>query len=203
MKEPPSAQAARDSDRAARRTDQIADAALEVFLRYGYRKTSMDDVAEAAGLSRQGLYLHYANKEELFHGVLRRLASRLLDLVKAALSGAGKTERERLFAAFEVIYDEGTTLNSGRATELFATAAELGPSLVTDMQQGVVTAVAAALRDAGVEDQWRPLHITADQLATHLLATAHGLVQMMPDKDHFVQHMQTAISIVTDIPQRP
>jgi hypothetical protein len=40
-------------------------------------------------------------------------------------------------------------------------------------------------------------------LAAHLLATAHGLVQMMPDKHDYTHHMQTAISIVTGAPPPP
>jgi AcrR family transcriptional regulator len=43
----------------------LLDAALAVFSRYGYQKTSMDEVARSAQLSRQGLYLHFATKEEL------------------------------------------------------------------------------------------------------------------------------------------
>ncbi len=42
------------------RRESILQAAVGVFLRYGYKKTSMDDLARAAGLSRQGLYLHFA-----------------------------------------------------------------------------------------------------------------------------------------------
>ena len=44
------------------RRSRLLEAALGVFLRYGYKKTSMDEVARAADLSRQGLYLHFATK---------------------------------------------------------------------------------------------------------------------------------------------
>src|SRR5258708_36742368 len=53
-------------DTTAARRLAILEAATPVFLRYGYKKTSMDDLARAAGLSRQGLYLHFENKEALF-----------------------------------------------------------------------------------------------------------------------------------------
>ena len=45
------------------RRSRVLEAALGVFLRYGFRKTSMDEVARAADLSRQGLYLQFATKE--------------------------------------------------------------------------------------------------------------------------------------------
>ena len=60
------------ADPNAARRAAILDAAAGVFLRFGYKKTSMDDLARAAGLSRQGLYLHFPTEEELFkEGVLR------------------------------------------------------------------------------------------------------------------------------------
>lgn len=40
--------------------------ALDAFARYGYRKTSMEDVARAAAISRAGLYLLFGSKRGLF-----------------------------------------------------------------------------------------------------------------------------------------
>ena len=62
----PSGQAPSEEPRRAR----LLDAALTVFGRFGFRKTSMDEVARAAGISRQGLYLHYPTKEALFCAVV-------------------------------------------------------------------------------------------------------------------------------------
>ena len=47
-------------------TSRILQSALEVFGTYGYRQTNMSLVAEAAGLSRQALYMYFATKEDLF-----------------------------------------------------------------------------------------------------------------------------------------
>jgi AcrR family transcriptional regulator len=52
------------------RRTTLLEAALGVFLRFGYRKTSMDAVAQAAQISRQGLYLHFAHKEALFRSTV-------------------------------------------------------------------------------------------------------------------------------------
>ncbi len=46
-------------------------AALEVFRLYGFRRSSMEDIAKAANMSRAALYLHFKNKQDLF----RRLAA--------------------------------------------------------------------------------------------------------------------------------
>ena len=49
---------------------KILTAALSVFLRYGYRRVNMNDIAEAAGISRPALYILFRNKEEIFAGVI-------------------------------------------------------------------------------------------------------------------------------------
>ena len=52
--------------------DQILAAAAEVIIRLGYDKTSMSDIAEAAGRSRRTLYLYFKGKEDLFEELLYR-----------------------------------------------------------------------------------------------------------------------------------
>lgn len=44
----------------------ILEAATRLFLEKGYRGTSMDEIAAAAGVSKQTIYTHFANKQELF-----------------------------------------------------------------------------------------------------------------------------------------
>lgn len=48
----------------------VLKAALPLFLRFGYRKTSMEDVAKAAGFSRQSIYSWYPSKKKLFIAVV-------------------------------------------------------------------------------------------------------------------------------------
>jgi AcrR family transcriptional regulator len=61
------------------RRPRILDAATEVFGKYGFRQSSMELVADAAGLSRQGLYAHFASKEALFAACIEALHVRALD----------------------------------------------------------------------------------------------------------------------------
>ena len=51
--------------RAERKRRAIADAATEAFLANGYKRTSMDDIARLAGVSKQTIYLHFGDKERL------------------------------------------------------------------------------------------------------------------------------------------
>lgn len=49
----------------------ILGAAAELFLAQGFQSTSMDAVAQRAGVSKQTVYSHFANKEELFTACIR------------------------------------------------------------------------------------------------------------------------------------
>lgn len=50
--------------------DVLLTNAMDVFIRYGFRKASMDDVAAAVGMSRQAIYKRYSNKKDLFRSVI-------------------------------------------------------------------------------------------------------------------------------------
>src|SRR5579859_6700970 len=81
------------------RQEALLEAAVGVFARYGFRKTSMDEVARAAGVSRQGLYLQFADKEELFRKALTHKLTRQLSAAVIVLSRPGDPLEARLIAA--------------------------------------------------------------------------------------------------------
>lgn len=51
--------------------DKIVECAIAIISRYGYKKTTMADLAEAAGVSRQTLYNKFPNKEEVLRAAVR------------------------------------------------------------------------------------------------------------------------------------
>ena len=63
---------------------KIIEAALSAFSRHGLRRVSMGDVAETAGISRQTLYAHYKNKDELFLAAMDAAYAQSLADLKAA-----------------------------------------------------------------------------------------------------------------------
>ncbi len=68
-----------------RRRPLILDAALEVYVERGYRGTSMQAVADAAGVTKPVVYECYPNKDELLLALLDREERRLLDAISQAL----------------------------------------------------------------------------------------------------------------------
>lgn len=71
---------------AAKRRGQVVAAATGVFLRYGYARTTMADIAQAAGLSRPTLYLTFSDKEDAFQAVVAAIAANKLAEIRQGLS---------------------------------------------------------------------------------------------------------------------
>ena len=69
---------------------RIVDAAILVFRRQGFRRSSIEQAAEAAGLTRQALYHHFKSKEALFRAVIERLHDGALAAEIAATGAAEK-----------------------------------------------------------------------------------------------------------------
>jgi AcrR family transcriptional regulator len=67
--------------RRAERREQILDAATRAFARAGFTATSLDDVAEEAGITRVLLYRHFDSKADLYRAVLDRAGARLVGSV--------------------------------------------------------------------------------------------------------------------------
>lgn len=69
---------------------RILDAAMLVFRRHGFRRSSIEQAAEAAGLTRQALYHHFKSKEALFRAVIEQLHDSALAAEIAAADAAEK-----------------------------------------------------------------------------------------------------------------
>ena len=69
---------------------RILDATMLVFRRHGFRRSSIEQVAEAAGLTRQALYHHFESKEALFRAVIERVHESAIAAEDAAISEAEK-----------------------------------------------------------------------------------------------------------------
>ncbi len=73
---------------AAERRAQLLDVALRVFGEQGFHDTSMNDIAEAAGVTKPVLYQHFGSKRALFRELLRDVGNRLRDEVGKATAAA-------------------------------------------------------------------------------------------------------------------
>lgn len=84
------------------RREQILHVAIDVFGRSGYYGASMNDIAEAAGVTKPVLYQHFDSKSDLYRALLDEVAARMLDAIAKATADAddGKQQTEQGFRAY-------------------------------------------------------------------------------------------------------
>ena len=87
---------------ATARREQLLEVAVGVFARQGYHGTSMNHVAEAAGVTKPVLYQHFDSKHDLYLALLEDVGNRLLDRIAKATSEAtdGRSQTEQGFRSY-------------------------------------------------------------------------------------------------------
>ena len=78
----------------------ILESAWAAFATYGFRKTSMDDIAKRAGMSRPAVYLHFKNKTAILKALIDAYYADTSEAVRSALTAEGPIE-SRILSAFE------------------------------------------------------------------------------------------------------
>src|SRR5580693_9731097 len=73
---------------AEQRRQQLFSVALELFAERGYRATTMDDIALAAGVTKPLVYQHFSSKRDLYQELVDSVAKELLDALHEALHQA-------------------------------------------------------------------------------------------------------------------
>lgn len=68
-----------------KREVNIIDAAIRLFMRYGVKRTSMNDIAAEAGIARQTLYNVFSNKDAVLQATIRLLTDRAIARIEAGL----------------------------------------------------------------------------------------------------------------------
>jgi AcrR family transcriptional regulator len=77
-----------------RRRPEVLDAALDLFLEHGYDGTSMQAIAERAGVTKPVVYACFPGKDELFRALLAREEERILAEIQGAFAGADLSDPE-------------------------------------------------------------------------------------------------------------
>jgi AcrR family transcriptional regulator len=65
--------------------ESIVNAASDIFSKYSYKKTTMDDIAQALGKGKSSIYYYFRNKEEIFQAVLEQEVIILKSKLKKAV----------------------------------------------------------------------------------------------------------------------
>jgi AcrR family transcriptional regulator len=154
------------------------DAAQQVFGQYGYRRTTMDDIAREAEIGKGTIYLSFASKEEVFQALSQRLAKQMLAVAEAARRRPGSTADKlaAMHAAWFGTYVE-TIRGSPHAAELLDAKHRLSADLVADAASRFKRLVCDVLAEATAAGELalEPAGLTVDTAAELLIASARGL----------------------------
>jgi AcrR family transcriptional regulator len=174
----------------------LLDAAVGVFARFGYRKASMDDVARAAGVSRQGLYLSFANKEELFRRALVHSLRSQLAAAAAALSRTEDNLETRLIAACMEWSGRFVGSLGADASDLMCASTSLAGATLSDYEWQFEEALTNAISASPMADTCAAANLEIADLARALHATSRGLKQSCKSREEFVRGMTAAVRMM-------
>ena len=161
-----------------RRRRQLLDVALQLFAARGFHGASMDDLAEAAGVTKPVLYQHFGSKRDLYLEVLDDVGNRLLEAIgkAAAAAGSPRQQVENGFSAyFRFVAD-----NESAFRVLFVGSGRDGDDrefvdAVRRVEDAIADAI-ALLIEADIEDEHRRL-------------LAHGIVGLAESTSrHWLRH---------------
>lgn len=134
--------------------ESVLLAAIDLFARYGYRKTSVDEIAEAAQVAKRTVYLHFENKAAIF----RAMAEYLAELTRSRFEAGLKTQGSPAERLTELLYaNYGTAFERFGASEyvrdLEAAGAELLQTDIVAWEQEYENRLVAFLRGLRKADE--------------------------------------------------
>lgn len=183
------------SNRAESTRGAIVEAAVAVFGRYGYRKTTMDLLARAADISRPAIYQYFDGKAAVYRAVAARVGR---DLLAAAETAAkhGETAADRIYNALVVKLDfAADTVDPGHRREL-AIEAESGPvaDVLADTEARYAAIVASVLRGADDLDLL-DVAITAEDASALLIDAMIGIARSPDGGDRMRARLRQLVDL--------
>lgn len=181
------------------RRKTILDAAFRVFVTYGFKRTTMADIAEAAGLSRPALYLVFKNKTEIY-------AAKFLDMLEEARLSvrhafqSHDNFRDALMAAIDVTVIAPHRMMAGtpHGAELFDVKQHLGEGLAerwfamfeSELKAALHHQVAAGRMDLG------SIGLDADRFTRLVMSSMEGIKLRMTSIDEAAKDFAILVEIV-------
>jgi AcrR family transcriptional regulator len=161
---------------AARRRRQLLDVALEVFAANGFHATSMDQIAESAGVTKPVLYQHFGSKRKLYLELLEDVGAQLSEAIAKATARADGPHQQVL-AGFRTYFRFVDDHNSA-FTLLFGSGARRDEEFAEAVRkvEDAIAELVVPLIEADIDDEHRRL------LAHGLVGLAEGVSR------HWVAH---------------
>jgi AcrR family transcriptional regulator len=174
------------------RRELVLAAALDTFARYGYRKTSMEDVARSADISRPGLYLMFGSKQELFTAAVTQALDQSLTAVTGVLADAARPLRDRLLSAFDHWTGRYIGAMSREVNAIAEEYQDLLGSVVAEHPRRFAALLDAALAES--PDTSKAARSAA--VAQTLISTSIGIKHEVTTREAFLERLAIAIDLI-------
>lgn len=178
------------------RKRRLLDAGLATFMRFGFRKASMEEVARAAHVSRQGLYLHFPSKEALFEAVVQYAVEAGLAQAAERIRDPERTIEDKLLGAFDEWTGRYIGMIGENPTDLHEATALLGGEVIGAYEERFLDLVTKAIRASSLPAAYKASGVSARQLAEMLNANARGLKHVAKSRKDFVEQFGVAVRVV-------
>ena len=151
-----------------------AHAIIGVFAQYGFRKTAMEDVAQAAGKSRQALYNRFGSKEAVFTWAVDEIAAESAASAQAALNDQTLPLPDRLLNAFDAWAGQHVDLlrSAPHGGDVIASAKAHTAARAAEAEDALVAQIAELL----LEEKATKNKAAAEDAAIALASASKGLL---------------------------
>ena len=164
----------KEAPRAEEKRVKIVTAATTLFSRYGFKRTSIDQLAAEAGVAKPTVYAYFKDKDAVFEAVVVAVCEDLIARAEAASRGRGSIE-ERLSAMLAAKFTRYWELvqRSPHVQELLDSQSRLGAETIARADKAFVRLLATTIEEANEVDPARA-GLTALGLAQLLIRAASG-----------------------------
>ncbi len=106
---------------------QILQSAIDTITRYGYRRTSMEDIARQAGISRPAIYQHFRNKEAVAKAAIELVSQQGFEIAEAAITNIiDKNERLAAYLTAYMLFYYRLVVSGPHSQELMQVKRDFG-----------------------------------------------------------------------------
>lgn len=175
---------ARREEEKQERHESIVDAAEQVFFDKGYERSTMDDIARAAALSRGLLYVYFRDKAAILDAVMLRAAEdlrqRFRDVAASNSSGSDRIQAMgEAYYAFSIEKPDYFDLLT-RAAGDWPTAEGEPTDNTLDICSGEIMGIMAETLEAGITDGSMNAELIPSpmQTALYLRGALHGIIML-------------------------
>ena len=159
----------------------------------------MDELAAAAGLSKQGLYLHFPSKEEVFVQAIRKYLDDALAAVQAEVTKPGASLYERLLGAMDAWFGRHLATFTPESFDIIEAGQTLSAEAIEQYKVAFQTKSARALAEAPEFKRGRNV-CTPKEIAQVLFLFGLGWKEGRPSRGEFMKKVGLCIRACCQLP---